>query len=70
VKVGLYVAVALLSVAPTLAFVRWRRELDRDPAWRPPEAEHRRFRKLVMAEIHIAVLIPIFAVIMARGLGR
>jgi putative membrane protein len=70
VKVGLYLVVAVISVYPTLAFVRWRRALDHDPAWRPDAAEHRRYRKLVMAEIHVAALIPIFAVIMARGLGR
>jgi putative membrane protein len=70
VKIGLFLAVGLMSVYPTLAFIRWRRELDHDPAWRVPEAEHRRFRRLVMAEVHLAALIPIFAVIMARGLGR
>jgi uncharacterized membrane protein len=35
-----------------------------------PEDEHGRMRKVVMAEIHLAALIPIFAVIMSRGLGR
>lgn len=70
VKVALFLAVGLTSVYPTLAFVRWRRALDHDPAWRVPEAEHRRYRKVVMAEVHLAAMIPIFAVIMARGLGH
>jgi putative membrane protein len=70
VKIGLFLAVGLMSVYPTLAFIRWRRELDHDAAWRVPEAEHRRYRKVVMAEVHLAALIPVFAVIMARGLGR
>ena len=70
VKVGLFLAVGILSVYPTLAFIRWRRQLDHDPAWRMPEGEHRRMRRLVMIEIHLAALIPVFAVIMARGLGR
>ena len=70
VKIGLFLLVGLLSIYPTLAFVRWRRALDHDAAWKVPEAEHRRYRKVVMAEVHIAALIPIFAVIMARGLGR
>ena len=70
VKLALVLVVAVMSVYPTLAFVRWRRMLDHDAAWRPPDAEHRRYRKVVMAELHVAALIPVFAVIMARGLGR
>ena len=70
VKIGLFLAVGLMSVSPTLAFIRWRRELDHDAAWRIPEAEHRRYRRFVMVEIHLAAAIPVFAVIMARGLGR
>jgi uncharacterized membrane protein len=34
-----------------------------------PAAEHAAVRKRVMAEVHVGALIPIFAVIMARGLG-
>ena len=68
-KVGLFVAVGLISVAPTLAFIRWRRLLERDAAWQVPEAERKRVRRLVMIEVHLAALIPLFAVIMARGLG-
>jgi putative membrane protein len=70
VKVGLFLAVGLMSIYPTLAYIRWRRALDHDPKWRVPEDEHRRMRKIVMAEIHLAALIPVFAVIMSRGLGR
>ena len=70
VKIGLFVAVGMMSVYPTLAFVRWRRALDHDAGWTVPAAEHRRYRRMVMAEIHLAALIPVFAVIMSRGLGR
>ncbi len=69
VKIGLFLAVGILSVYPTLAFIRWRRELDHDPAWKLPDEEQRRIRRLVMIEIHLVALIPIFAVIMSRGLG-
>ena len=69
VKIGLFVLVGAISVRPTLMFVRWRRSLD-DPAWKLPEDEQRRARRLVMIEVHLAALIPLFAVIMSRGLGR
>ena len=70
VKVGLFLVVGLMSIYPTLAYIRWRRALDHDPGWRVPDREHKRMRRIVMAEVHLASLIPIFAVIMARGLGR
>jgi putative membrane protein len=70
VKITLFVAVAIVSVGPTLRFIRWRRMFERDPAWEVPDAERRLVRRLVMVEVHLAALIPLFAVIMARGLAR
>ena len=70
VKIGLFLLVGIISVTPTLAFIRWRRAFDRDAAWRVPADEQKRMRRLVMVELHLAALIPVFAVIMARGLGR
>lgn len=67
-KLALYLVVAIVSVSPTLAFVRWRRALDHDAAWRPDAAEQARYRKLVMVQLHVAALIPAMAVIMARRL--
>lgn len=69
VKIALFLLIAMISIAPTLAFIRWRRALDHDAAWTVPPDEHRRYRKLVMVEVHLAALIPAFAVIMSRGLG-
>jgi len=70
VKIGLFVAVAVLSVTPTMRFIQWRRQLDHDPSWRVPDAERKRMRRVVLVEVHLAALIPLVAVIMARGLGR
>jgi len=70
VKIAMFLAVGIISIYPTLAFIRWRRAYEHDPAWQLPAAEHARIRKLVMTEVHLAALIPIVAVIMARGLGR
>ena len=70
VKVGLFLAVGMLSVGPTLRFIRWRRMFERDASWSVPEDERKRVRRAIMIEVHLAALIPLFAVIMARGLGR
>ena len=68
-KLATFLAVAGISVVPTLNFVRWRQALAGDPAWRVPPADQARMRKLVMIELHLGALIPVFAVMMARGLG-
>ena len=69
IKVGLFLAVAVISVQPTLTFVRWRRAFDHDPAFRVGDEERRSMRRYLMIEVHLAALIPLVAVIMARGLG-
>jgi len=69
-KIGTFVVIAVVSVVPTLAFIRWRRMLDHDAAWQVPAQEQKRMRRFVMIELHLAALIPAFAVVMARGLGR
>lgn len=68
-KVGLFLAVGLISVKPTLEFIRWRRMLEADPAWTLPPADQAAMRRIVMIELHLAALIPVFAVMMARGLA-
>ncbi|HYC37817.1 MAG TPA: DUF2214 family protein [Usitatibacter sp.] len=68
-KVGLFLVVGVMSVKPTLEFIGWRRALEHDPAWKLPAAAQGAMRRIVMLELHLAALIPVFAVMMARGLG-
>lgn len=67
-KLGLFVAMGLLSVKPTLTFRRWLRELDRSGAL-PPAEEVQATRRLVMISAHLMLLIPLAAVCLARGVG-
>ena len=69
-KVGLFVLVGVISVGPTIRFVRWRRMFERDAAWRVPDDERKATRRTIMIEMHIGALIPLVAVIMSRGLLR
>lgn len=69
IKMALFVAVSILSFSPTLQFLRWSKKLKADGAFVPPEAERARVRRLVMFELHIAALLPLFAVLMARGIA-
>jgi putative membrane protein len=62
-KLALFVAVALLSIYPTLTFRRWNRQGT-------PAAESvRTVRKVVHAQLGGVVLILLFAAMMARGVG-
>jgi putative membrane protein len=69
-KVALFLGVGLVSIRPTLAFRRWKRAYEADPSWSVPEAERNAIRGWLMLEIHLASIIPVFAVVMARGLSR
>ena len=68
VKVALFVLVGLVSIAPTLAFLRWRRAWTADAAFRITPHEYARVRRFILIELHLIALIPIAAVMMARGL--
>lgn len=65
VKLTAYVVIAGLSLIPTLAFRRWARALPTLPA--PDEV--RRVRRWIMIEAHLLMLVPLAAVLLARGVG-
>lgn len=67
-KLGIFVLIALLSIPPTLRYLRWRRAYAADAAYAVPQAELRSARRYVMIEVHLALLLPLCAVLMARGL--
>ena len=67
-KLTLFIVVALISIAPTLRFIRWRKALRADGTM-PTEDEVKRARKLVMLQAHIIPIIPLAAAFLARGFG-
>lgn len=67
-KIAMFVVVALISIVPTLRFLRWRKALRASGAL-PDEAQVRATRKLVMLQAHIIPFIPLAAVFLARGFG-
>lgn len=64
-KVSTFAAIGLLSVPPTLAFIRWRRSGS------PPDAVAvRTVRRYLHVELSLFVLVVAFAAAMARGYGE
>lgn len=60
-KLGLFVLIGLISIWPTVRFFRWRRAGGADAA------EVRATRRWVSAELLLLPLLPVCAVVMARG---
>lgn len=68
-KMALYVAIAVISIVPTRRFIGWRRAVDAGSA--APDAEAvARVRRLLHVELALLALMPLMAVLMARGIGR
>jgi putative membrane protein len=68
-KIATFVLVGLISIVPTIAFIRWARAARAAAAFAVPESEVRSVRLLVMIEVHLLALVPLFAALMARGIG-
>ena len=68
-KMALYIAIAMLSIKPTMAFIRWRRMLLETGAL-PPAPEITAARRVIHIEVVLLALMPLMAVLMARGIGR
>lgn len=60
-KFALFIAVALLSIYPTVKFFAWRKGVD--------AASVARVRRILHWELVGVVLILLFAALMARGIG-
>ena len=69
IKFTLFIVMGLLSIGPTLAYLRWRRALRADGTL-PDTLQVRNTRRLVMVQAHILPLVPLAAVFMARGFGK
>jgi putative membrane protein len=57
--------IGLLSVAPTFAYVRWKRA-----ALAPTDAQVAGVRRFLYLEVVLFALLPAFAAAMARGYGQ
>jgi putative membrane protein len=68
-KMFLFVVVALLSIAPTVQFLRAGRTAAPDGTVRFQGRQFSRTRTILFSEAGLFVLIPLMAVLMARGIG-
>ena len=64
-KIAAFAAIGILSLPPTLAFIRWRKS-----GAVPSDSDVLKTRRYLHAELAIFVFLPIFAAAMARGYGE
>ena len=65
-KLGCFVLVGVLSILPTLRFLRWRRESREQPGFQPSLAELARVRGVLRLELALLAAIFVLAAAMAR----
>lgn len=65
-KIGAFVLVGLLSILPTVRFLRWRKALRQDPDFVPAPADAAGLARLVRFELILIAAILVFAAMMAR----
>lgn len=64
-KIATFVVIGLLSIPPTVAYVRWKRA-----GTAPTDAQVASVRWLLWIEVALFALLPAFAAAMARGYGE
>lgn len=63
-KISVFIVVGLLSAVPTVRLIRWRKQ-----GAVPDAVAMRSLRRWMLAEAALIALIPVLAVLMARGIG-
>ena len=66
-KFSVFIAVALLSIIPTVEFLSWRRTLKKGQVPAVSQQKLRFIRKIIHGELAAIVIILLCAAIMARG---
>jgi putative membrane protein len=68
-KMAAIAVVGLLSIRPTMRILSWQREAQGNPGYVVPEGELAGIRGALHRQLAVFMLIPIFAALMARGIG-
>ena len=65
-KLATFTVIGLLSIAPTVAFIRWARATKTDPSFQPAAADVKKIAGLVRIEVLLLLPLAAFAAAMAR----
>lgn len=65
-KIAVFIAIGLLSIQPTLMFLRWAKAAKADAAFQPSDTDLARARRIVGIELMLIFPLVGFAAAMAR----
>jgi putative membrane protein len=68
-KIAAFAVVGLISIVPTVLIFRWRKRAKQDASTAPPDSEVALARRCLVAEAVVFLTIPVWAALMARGVG-
>lgn len=68
-KLGLFILVGLLSIVPTVVFIKWRKTLKTGQVPAPSARQVRLVTWSIRIELLLLLVIPLLATLMARGHG-
>lgn len=68
-KIALFLLVGLLSIYPTVQFLKWRKAVQQNQAPTLDPAVRGRIRMILHLELALLLVIILLAVMMARGIG-
>ena len=68
-KLALFVAAGLLSIYPTIRFLKWRAQTRQGQAPAVTDEEYRKIMRAIRAEMVLLLGVALCASLMARGIG-
>jgi putative membrane protein len=68
-KMAIFAAIALLSIVPTVTFLRWDGRRTADGSVALDSNEYGRLRSLLWIQIALFILLPLCAALMANGVS-
>jgi putative membrane protein len=68
-KIGLFIVIGLISVVPTFVFLNWRNSLQAGEVPQVSARQARLVTGVIRLELLLLLIIPLLAVLMARGHG-
>ena len=68
-KMGLFIAVGVLSIYPTVRFIKWRSQMTDGKAPTLSSSEYKTIRAVLRLELGLLLGMVLCAALMARGFG-
>jgi putative membrane protein len=68
-KITIFLVIVLVAVGPTLQYIRWNREARSAPTFAPLTREVERVRASIALGLGLWLILPLLAILVARGYG-